>query len=277
MGKSKHKKHKNKADKLTMAERADKHVLYEKSVQSPESEIDFIDATYLQLKGRRAAILREDFCGTANNSCEWIRRRPNNTAYGIDIDAEVLAWGRQHHLSGLERRQTQRIHLINADVLKVQAPPVDVVLAMNFSYFIFRDRATMKKYFKRIYRGLKDDGVLFLDAFGGYEAFRVMEESTKYNGFTYIWDQAKYNPITGDGTFHIHFKFKDGSRLREAFTYHWRVWTLPELTELLEESGFRASVYWEGSDADGEGNGVYTPAGEGDADAGWVVYIVATK
>jgi SAM-dependent methyltransferase len=277
MGKSKHKKQKNKSNKLTMAERADKHVLYEKSVQSPETEIDFIDATYQQLRGRHAVLLREDFCGTANNSCEWIRRRTTNIAYGVDIDNDVLAWGKQHHLSGLNQHQAERIHLINADVLKVKAPPVDAVLALNFSYFIFKDRATMKKYFKHIFRGLKDDGVLFLDTFGGYEAFRVMEESTKYNGFTYIWDQAKYNPINGDGTFHIHFKFKDGSRLQEAFTYHWRVWTLPELIELLEESGFRATVYWEGTDADGEGNGVYTPASEGDADAGWVAYIVATK
>ena len=277
MGKSKSVTKKTKQKKPTMALRADKHVLYEKSVQCPESEIDFIDATYRKLRGRYAALLREDFCGTANNSCEWVRRRATNSAYGIDIDDSVLEWGRKHHLSGLNKHQARRTHLIRGDVLRAKTPPVDIVLAMNFSYFIFRDRATMKRYFKRIYRGLKDDGVFFLDAFGGYEAFRVMEESTKFNGFTYVWDQAKYDPITGHGTFHIHFKFKDGSRLEEAFTYDWRVWTLRELIELLEESGFNATIYWEGTDADGEGNGVYTPATEGDADAGWVAYIVATR
>lgn len=277
MGKSKHKSKKTKQKKPTMAQRADKHVLYEMSVQCPEMEIDFIDATYRKLRGRHAALLREDFCGTANNSCEWVRRRATNTAYGIDIDDSVLEWGRQHHLSGLDKHQAQRIHLIRGDVLSAKVPLVDVVLAMNFSYFIFRDRTTMKKYFKKIYRSIKDDGVFFLDAFGGYEAFRVMEESTKYNGFTYVWDQAKYDPITGHGTFYIHFRFKDGSRLEEAFTYDWRVWTLRELIELLEESGFNAGIYWEGTDADGEGNGIYTPATEGDADAGWVAYIVATK
>lgn len=277
MGKSKREKPKKKRDKMTMAERADRHVLYEKSVQSPETEIDFIDTTFHKLKGRHPSIWREDFCGTANNSCEWVRRRDTNIAYGVDIDPDVLAWGREHHVSGLDEHQAQRIHLIEGDVLRAQVPPVDAVLAMNFSYFIFKDRATMKKYFKRVYRGLKEDGVFFMDAFGGYEAFRVLEESTKYKGYTYVWDQAKYNPITGDGTFHIHFKFKDGSRLKEAFTYHWRVWTLPELIEMLEESGFKATVYWEGTDEDGDGNGVYTPAIEGDADAGWVAYLVATK
>jgi len=277
MGKSKRKTKKTKQKKPTMAQRADKHVLYEMSVQSPETEIDFIDTTYRKLRGRHAALLREDFCGTANNSCEWVRRRAANAAYGIDIDDSVLEWGRLHHLSGLDKHQAQRIHLVKGDVLKAKVPPVDVVLAMNFSYFIFRDRPTMKKYFKRIYGSIKDDGVFFLDAFGGYEAFRVMEESTRCNGFTYVWDQAKYDPITGHGTFHIHFRFKDGSRLKEAFTYDWRVWTLRELIELLEESGFNATVYWEGTDANGEGNGIYTPASEGDADAGWVAYIVATK
>ena len=277
MGKSKPKTKSPKNKKLTQAQRADKHVLYEKTVQCPETEIDFIDNTYKQLRGSHASSMREDFCGTANNSCEWIRRRGTNMAYGIDIDSDVLDWGTRHHISALSGKQAARIQLVKGNVLKAQVPPVDIVMAMNFSYFIFKDRTTMKRYFRRVHKGLKDDGLFFLDAFGGYEAFREMEESTKYNGFTYIWDQAKYNPITGDGIFHIHFKFKDGSRLKKAFTYDWRVWTLPELIELLDESGFKADVYWEETDADGEGTGVYKPTRAGEADAGWVAYLVAGK
>ena len=135
----------------------------------------------------------------------------------------------------------------------------------------------MIKYFRKVYSGLKPDGIFFLDAFGGYEATRLMEESTDYGKFTYIWDQDKYNPINGHCTFKIHYKFKDGSKLKDAFIYHWRVWTLPELTEMLIEAGFKPTVYWEGTDEDNEGNGVFTPATEGEADAGWVVYIVAEK
>jgi hypothetical protein len=104
-----------------------------------------------------------------------------------------------------------------------------------------------------------------------------MKERTSHGAFTYIWDQAHYNPISGDITCHIHFRFRDGSRLDNAFTYHWRLWSLPELTELLEESGFRATVYWEGTDRNGEGDGVFTPATEGEADAAWIAYIVAEK
>lgn len=277
MGKGRKNHHKVNGRKVSLAEQADKHILYEKAVQCVEAEIDFIDQTFQQLRGRLATALREDFCGTTNTSCEWIKRRDANTAYCVDIDPDVLDWGRQHHIAGLSENQLRRIHIVNDDVMKAETEPVDAALAMNFSYWVFKDRTTMKQYFKRVHDSLNDDGIFFLDAFGGYEAFQELEESTKYNGFTYIWDQAHYNPITGDALMHIHFKFKDGSRLNKAFTYHWRQWTLPELTEMLEETGFKASVYWEGEDEEGEGNGIYSPTNEGTADAGWVAYIVAEK
>ncbi|MFQ5659028.1 MAG: class I SAM-dependent methyltransferase [Gammaproteobacteria bacterium] len=278
---AKNRKYKNKAKaakvKSMMAELADKYMLYEQAVQCVEAEADFVDKTFKRLRGRSPRTLREDFCGTMNSSCEWVRRRHNTIAYAVDIDPGVLDWGRDHHLSELTADQVKRLHIFNTDVMQADVPPTDAVVAMNFSYWIFKDRANMKHYFDRIYRGLNKDGVLFLDAFGGYEAFQEMQESTKYNGFTYIWEQAHYNPITGDATLYIHFKFKDGSRIKKAFTYHWRMWTLPELTELLQEAGFKASVYWEGTDKDGEGNGVFTPTTKGEADAGWIAYIVAAK
>ena len=126
---------------------------------------------------------------------------------------------------------------------------------------------------------MKSDGLFFLDIFGGYEAFREMEEATEFDDFTYIWDQHHYNPISGDITCLIHFKFPDGSKLKQAFRYEWRLWTLPELQELLAEAGFsKVLVYWEGTDADtGEGNGEYLPTEKGEADAGWICYVSAEK
>ena len=89
--------------------------------------------------------------------------------------------------------------------------------------------------------------------------------------------RADFNPIDSSMNCHIHFAFPDGSRMERAFSYAWRLWTLPEIRELLLEAGFReVTVYWEGTDeASGEGNGVYEPAVVGDADPGWVCYIVA--
>jgi hypothetical protein len=162
--------------------------------------------------------------------------------------------------------------------MTVDTEKVDAVGAFNFSYWIFQTRPLMIQYFERIREALKDDGIFFLDAFGGYESMEEMKEKTKYDGFSYIWEQAKYSPVTGEMICHIHFKFPDKSKLKKAFTYVWRLWTLPEIKELLLEAGFRnPTVYWEGTDADGEGDGVFTPDEHGEADAGWIAYIVAEK
>ena len=174
MRKPRQKKSKNKQNRL--ADQADKHVLYEEAVQCTEAEIDFVDETFEAVRGRKAALIREDFCGTANSSCEWVRRRSSNRAIGVDLDADVQAWGKKTHIKKLDKDQKERIELILADVLEVETEPVDAVLAMNFSYWIFKQRATLKRYFQRIHDVLADDGVFFLDCFGGYESFKEMKE-----------------------------------------------------------------------------------------------------
>jgi hypothetical protein len=40
----------------SMAERADRHRLYEKSVQCVEAEIDFVDETFTHLRDRKAKV-----------------------------------------------------------------------------------------------------------------------------------------------------------------------------------------------------------------------------
>lgn len=263
---------------LTMAERADRHELYEASVQNVEEECEFVTARFKEIRGRAALSFREDFCGTASAACQWVRQGSRHTAIGVDIDPDVLAWGRKHRLNRLTGRQRDRVTLVESDVLTVSTKPVDVVGAFNFSYFLFKKRAEMLNYFRSVHGALKDDGIFFMDAFGGYEAFEEMKEKTKYKGFSYVWDQAKYYPVTGELLCHIHFKFPDGSKIKKAFTYDWRLWTLPEILELLDEAGFRkTTVYWEGTDEDGEGDGVFTPEEKGEADAGWITYLVAEK
>lgn len=277
--KNKDKSKNKKQNKPTMAEQADRHVLYEESVQCVEAEIDFVDATFTELRGRTAKHLREDFCGTANTSCEWVRRRNTNQAVGIDLDTEVLEWGREHNVGKLKPAQAKRIELRNEDVLEAETGIMDIVLAMNFSYWLFEERPVLRNYFERIRATLADDGILFLDAFGGYEAPRVLKERTKFKNHTYIWEQAYFNPINNHMRCHIHFKMKDGSKLEKAFSYEWRLWSLPEIRELLLEAGFsKATVYWQGDDEEtDEGDGEFYPAEEGEADAGWLAYIVAEK
>ena len=277
--KNKHKKKHRHDNANTMSAKADRHTLYEQAVQNVEQEYDLVDTTYRKIKGYKAHSLREDFCGTAQMSCEWVRNRKKNIAIGVDIDAEVLDWATRNNLGKLSPNARKRITLVKDDVLLVETEPVQVVLAMNFSYQLFTTRELMRNYFKQVNRSLASDGIFFMDAFGGYEAYREIREKTKHKNFTYIWDQESYNPITGEMTCHIHFHFPDKSRMRKAFTYNWRLWTLPELQEILAEAGFKnITVHWEGTDEEtGEGNGIYTPSTQGDADPGWVCFITAEK
>lgn len=266
-----------------MAELVDRHQLYELSVQCSEAEIDFVSATYAAIKGRKARLLREDFCGTANVCCEWVARHKNNKAIGVDLDAEVLDWGLKNNLGKLPKEQRKRITLLQENVLKVSTTSPDIISAMNFSYWLFKDRKMLKKYFKTVFSTLKDDGVFFLDAYGGYDSFceveeeREIESGTKIGDFTYTWEQASFNPINHDLTCYIHFTFNDGSDLPQAFAYHWRLWTLPEIQDLLHEVGFKTSIYWQGWDDDGDADGDFYQATEADSDAGWICYIVAEK
>lgn len=276
--KKRSKNDKKRASKLTAAN-ADRHELYERSVQAVDAEIDFVDETFTALRGRQAARLREDFCGTGNTSCEWVRRRPGNYAVGVDLDTEVMAWGRQHHVANLAGDASERVALVEGNVLSADVIDQDIVLAMNFSYMVFKERPVLRDYFSRVRESLNDDGIFFLDAFGGYDAFRVVKEHTEYDDFRYTWHQAAYNPITGDMRCHIHFKFNDGSQLKRAFSYEWRMWTLPEIREILSEAGFaKVTVYWQGWDEnEEEADGEFYPATEAEPDAGWICYIVAER
>jgi SAM-dependent methyltransferase len=261
------------------AKTSDIHELYELSVQEPEADIDLVDQVWKEQRGRVARTMREDFCGTAIAAMEWVRRRPDNTAVGVDIDASVLDWARARMAERLEPEQAKRLTLIESDVLTVKTEPVDTILACNFSYYLLKTRAALGGYFRSAHQALVDDGMLLLDAYGGSDSFTEMEEERHLDGFTYVWDQASYDPISGDATNHIHFRFPDGTRIKKAFTYHWRLWTLPEIRELLVEAGFKdVDIYWEGTDEETEeGNGEWEVCERGEACPGWVAYLAAKK
>jgi len=274
----KQKKHK----KPDAAALADRHRLYELSVQCAESEIDFVEQTFRKIRKRKARSLREDFCGTANVCAEWARRNNRNTATGVDLDGEVLEWGRQNRLAPLTDKQRARVTLVQGNVLRAKSEPVDILLAMNFSYWLFKERSDLLRYFRKARRNLADDGVMFLDAYGGYDSFREIDEEREIDdgaeGFTYIWDQDEFNPVNNNLICHIHFAFPDGSVMEQAFTYDWRLYTLPEIRDLLHEAGFsKTTVYWQGWDEDGEASGEFFPVEDADADAGWICYISAEK
>jgi hypothetical protein len=267
-----------------LASTADRHILYERSVQCVEAEIDFVDETFRSLRRRKATRLREDFCGTAASACEWVRRRPSNTALGLDLDQDTLDWGVKHNVSRLSPGARKRLTLANRNVLEPGrgGGKMDAVLAMNFSWWIFKTRRELGDYFESVRASLVKDGLFFLDIYGGWESLKEQTDRRqvggKARGFTYQWEQTNCDPITNTTTCYIHFKFRDGSRMKKAFQYDWRVWSIPESRELLADCGFsRTTVYWEGDDNKGGGNGIFTPAEHGECCPSFIAYIVAER
>jgi hypothetical protein len=207
-----------------------------------------------------------------------------------------MAWGRKHNLSKLKEEQRSRVDLHRGNVLHAgkhadasgKVRGFDAVLAMNFSYWCFRERVAMLEYFRAVHGSLDRRGVFFLDFYGGSDSMKILKETRRIAarpgggygspGFTYVWDHAAYNPISGDITCYIHFRFADGSEMKRAFRYDWRLWTIPEIRDVLTDAGFkRVTVYWEGDDGKGGGNGIFRAATKGDPSQSFIGYIVAER
>ena len=277
---SEKKKAAKKGTGQTMAHLADKYDLYQRSVQSPEHEVWFFNRVFKREFGRAPSLLREDFCGTAIVACEWVRRRPGKASYAVDLDPTPLRWGEQYNRGRLARSEQERVRLVVDDSCKVKGPKADIVAAQNFSFQCFKDRVSLRTYFQAAYKNLAKEGLIVLDMLGGPEVIEEGKEEVKeFPGFDYVWEQKRFDPITHDCEFAIHFRFPDGSRLNRAFRYDWRLWSIPEVRELLVEAGFsRADVYWEDTDSDtGEGTDTYRRRERGTADPAWVAYIVGVK
>lgn len=272
-----------KSKKKTLAEKADKFLCYQLSVQSPDHEIEFFDQAYRDAFGKKAYSLREDFCGTFAVCCEWVKSNRKRTAVGIDLCPETLQWGRDNNLIQLSDKQQARVSLKEQDVRTPSEQPVDILAAQNFSFWIFKTRTEVRDYFKFAHANLADEGLMIMDMMGGSEAYvedQVDKKKVKKGkkGFSYHWEQARFNPVNADCSFYIHFKFADGSKMKRAFEYHWRFWTIPEVRELLQEAGFsQTHVYWEQEDEDGEDTGVWARDEEAASHASWLAYIVAVK
>jgi len=270
--------------KRTLADKADKFVCYQKSVQTPEHEVEFFQQAYREANGRKKPTsLREDFCGTFAVCCEWVKSDKARQALGVDLCGETLQWGRENNLSKLQSEKQKRIKLLEQDVRKKNRPMVDILAAQNFSFWLFKTRPQLLEYFKIARSNLKAGGVMVMDMMGGGDCYteesvdkRTIKKGKR--GFQYWWEQASFNPVNADASFYISFKFADGSKLKRAFEYHWRFWTIPEVRELLEEAGFSEShVYWENDDEDSDDYGTWARGTDAPSNPSWICYVVAIK
>ena len=261
-----------------MKKKFDKYWYYRHSVQSPDLDVRFIRNCYRSLKKKDAYVFREDFCSTFALSCEWVKLGKSCRSIAVDIDAQPLKYGKKHNLTQLNSEQQKQLRVVHGDVLSCRTIKADIISASNFSYFVFKKRDDLKKYFRNCLKLLNKNGLLVLDCFGGSQCFQANEERVNHGAFTYYWDQKNFDPISHHAVFHIHYKRRGEKRRKKVFTYDWRFWTMPEIKDLLQEVGFRKiHVYWEGTDKNGEGNSRFTRREKGEECESWVAYIVSEK
>ncbi|HLE10448.1 MAG: hypothetical protein A2504_16045 [Bdellovibrionales bacterium RIFOXYD12_FULL_39_22] len=254
-----------------------KYQLYETSVQCHSADILFINREFKQAYDKAPLSLREDFCGTAIMACDWVCQSQEHLAFAIDIDKCPLEYGLSHHYPKLSSAQQSRMNYVLGNVLDNYSFKTDVVVAFNFSYFVFKKRKELLDYFKKVRKSLNEQGAFFIDLFGGTEAFAPLEEETEHDGHSYYWDCEGYNPLTAECQYYIHFKtHHDGIKHKNAFSYSWRMWTVAELCEILEDAGFSKTItFWEGEDGKGSGDGVFYNTKQAENCESWVTYILA--
>lgn len=209
----------------------DRYDLYELCVQSPERDAALVEAIH----GNGPSTLGEDFCGTAALSRYWAEHDASRHAVAVDHDAEPLA-----------RAAGEGVSVVRSDVLEVD-DAADAIFVGNFSIGEIQDRPALIRYLEHALGRLTPGGVLLCDIYGGSDAHARGEFEDELEGpagerVRYVWEQREADPITARVVDALHFEVDpehgDPYEVRNAFIYHWRLWTVAELREAMLDAGF---------------------------------------
>ena len=165
-----------KSKKAPRKRRPHKLELYRRAVQHPLAEVTFLQRVYEHYSIYGAKLLREDFAGTCALSSMWVNLRDNYEAMAIEKHGPTVRWAQRTALKELGTDNIY-LHIVEADVMDLYEPRVDITCALNFSTFIYHDRDELAEYFVNAYRGLKKRGIFVMDAYGGPGAMRVGTQS----------------------------------------------------------------------------------------------------
>ncbi|EPS73852.1 hypothetical protein M569_00915, partial [Genlisea aurea] len=240
--------------------------LYQQSVQSPKGDISYLLKFFLMYVGGRIPLhLQEDFCGTALLSTAWLHGDARRTAVGIDLDIEALNWSISNNVNRIGAGIESRISLFQGNVLQpfesklitgdppkylkdIELPARDIVCAFNYSCCCLHSRKELVLYLKNALSSLnKKGGIFVMDLYGGTSSEGPLKLQRKFAGFTYTWEQAEFDAIKRKTRISLHFNLlhkHKGKKLMHAFSYTWRLWSLPEVKDCLEEAGFSCVHFW---------------------------------
>ncbi len=234
-------------------DRDELHSLYELCVQKPEAVVRLIRAAHGEgatEPGSPASVLHEDFAGTGAVSRAWVKSDTAATAVATDMDGAPLRFGREQAAAeGIER---SRIRWREADVAEPNdiepQTRADAIFVGNFSIGELRTRAELMAYLRTAHGRLAPGGILVCDTYGGAAAFRAGLVHRAHTGrvpgerVLYTWEQRCIDPFTARVTNALHFRVERGGQIVaehfDAFVYHWRLWSVPELRDAMLEAGF---------------------------------------
>jgi len=249
--------------------------LFELAAQDPPREARFLRAAH----GGDPLTLGDDFAGPASIARAWIPLGPDHRAIATDRDPEPLDHARRLADRDLGS-EAHRLTCIAADVLEAPGP-CDVIAALNFAAGELHTRDALLTYLRHALCRLAPNGVLVVDTYGGPDALipGVHEQllDTDHGRIVYEWEQRTADPLTARVRNAMHFTLPSGDRLRDAFVYDWRLWTVAELTDAMLDAGFRrAEVHTALAGAiDGEGRFLLRPDNDPpDPEDPFVAYIV---
>ncbi|XP_076960835.1 uncharacterized protein LOC143637288 [Bidens hawaiensis] len=255
-----------------------KFSLYQQSVQSPKGDVSYLQMFFLTYVGGRAPLhLQEDFCGTALLSTEWLRSDSRRTSIGLDLDVEALDWCMENNVNKIGADLSSRIFLYHGNVLQPQEaklvksnlqsmvqnitleenesgsepvdaiPARDIICAFNYSCCCLHTRRELVSYFKNALQALsKKGGIFVMDLYGGTSSECELRMQRKFPNFTYTWEQTGFDIIQRKTRISLHYSLHkhQNKKLRHAFSYSWRLWSLPEIKDCMEEAGFRSVHFW---------------------------------
>ncbi|XP_078434836.1 S-adenosyl-L-methionine-dependent methyltransferases superfamily protein [Wolffia australiana] len=292
--------------------------LYQRSVQSPRGDVSYMQKFFLMYIGGRMPLhLQEDFCGTALLSTEWLRSDPRRTAIGLDLDLEALEWCLENNMNRIGADGFSRISLFHGNVLNPEEaclvqpslheimgqvtlsddrntepvpkissfPPRDIVCAFNYSCCCLLTRVDLLGYFKHVLRGLSRKGGIFvMDLYGGTSSECSLKLQRKFPGFTYIWEQQEFDIVNRLTRISLHFQLGKKKTLRHAFSYKWRLWSLPEVRDCMMEAGFSSVHVWmrdmpdskRGAPSEDSFHSTYEETTSFQQRDSWNAYVVAT-
>lgn len=248
----------------------DRFDLYEAAVTNAASLARFCRA----LHAGRPRVLGEDFSGTAALARAWLLLDRSFRAVGVDMDPAIIKRTPRH----------PRLTMLAKDVLKVTRK-VDVLAATNFPVMYWHTRPQLVTYLKHARTRLNKGGVFVCDLYGGPSALQPGTTTRRLRlpdgtPFQYAWQQRRVDAVAGIVENAIHFKVLGNKpqAIRNAFEYTWRLWSIPELREAMDEAGFATTEVHDrlGGAVDGEGNlyvGVLQP--DERLDENYVVYVAA--